>query len=356
MHTSFVISLRKAWRALAMAATLLTIGLGCDRSAASSSLEIQRPCLFVSVLPQAYLAERIAGEHFDVEVMVGPGQSPHVFEPTTRQMTALSHARIYFTTAIPFERMLVEKLSPTFKSLRFVDTTAGLTLRPGEDCGHEHSAESAHDDAADDGHNHESHDHEHAGHDHVHDEHDHDHGAPDPHVWLNPIYAEKQARLMTDAMTVADPGHAADFERNLAALSADLRATDARIAAALAPFKGRTFFVFHPAYGYFADRYGLIQTPVEEAGKEPSARRLVALIDRAKSSGVKLIFVQPQFPSKCAEAVAEAIGGAVMPMDDLAHDYLENLNDMAEKIARSMEKSSSVPLLQAVGPRGEAPL
>lgn len=329
------ISLRRMVRLLGVGLGVFAVALGCDRYVASSNLEVQNPCVFVSVLPQAYLAERIAGGHFAVEVMVGPGQSPHVFEPTSRQMTALSQARLYFTTGIPFEQTLVEKISATFKSLRFVDTTAGLTLRPGETCGHDHSADAAHDHAADEHHHdHDGHDHAHEGHDHGHD--NHEHGAADPHVWLNPLYAEHQARLMTDALIVADPAHAADFERNFASLSADLRAADAHIAAALAPFKGRTFFVFHPAYGYFADRYGLIQAPVEEAGKEPSARRLVALIDRAKTSGVKLIFVQPQFPSKCAEAVAEAIGGAVMPMDDLARDYLANLNDMADKIIHSM--------------------
>lgn len=339
-------SLRRFVGVLASGLSLLAFGPGCDRYVASSTLEIQRPCIFVSVLPQAFLAQRIAGEHFSVEVMVGPGQSPHVFEPTSRQMTALSSARLYFTTGIPFEQTLVEKISPTFKSLRFVDTTAGLTLRPGEDCEHDRSHDAEHHDAAE-------HEHDHDDHDPAH--HDHDHGAPDPHVWLNPLFAEHQARVMTDALIAADAAHAADYERNFAALSNDLRAADAHIADALAPFKGRAFFVFHPAYGYFADRYGLIQTPVEEAGKEPSARRLVALIDRAKASGVKLIFVQPQFPSKCAEAVAEAIGGAVMPMDDLARDYLANLNDMADKIARSMRKDLSVPQLQAVDSRGDAP-
>jgi len=330
-------------RAMAFAIAALSL-FGC-RPAATPDADSNKPCLFVSVLPQAYLAQRIAGDHFQFEVMVGPGQSPHIFEPTQRQMATLSRARLYFTTGIPFEHTLIDKLSPTFKSLRFVDTTEGLTLRPGEDCGHDHSADTAraqnnedHDHAD---HDHTAHDHaahDHDDHDHAHaDSHDHDHaGLPDPHVWLNPLYAEHQARLMTDALRALDPDHTADYERNFAALSADLRAADKHIAAALAPYKGRAFFVFHPAYGYFADRYGLIQTPVEEAGKEPSARRLAELIDRANSSGVRLIFVQPQFPSKCAEAVAEAIGGAVMPMDDLAADYLDNLNDMADKIAHAL--------------------
>jgi len=351
LHHCIADSNHRACAAIAMGLGLLAFGPGCDRNVAKPTSETQKPCIFVSVLPQAYLAERIAGGHFPIEVMVGHGQSPHVFEPTTRQMTALTQAQLYFTTGIPFEQTLVEKIGPTFKSLRFVDTTVGLTLRPGEDCGHDHSTDAAHDHADEHDHLNPGHD----DHDHDHADDDHHHGAPDPHVWLNPLYAEHQARLMMDAIIAIDPSNAPDYQRNFATLSTDLRAADARIAAALAPFKGRAFFVFHPAYGYFADRYGLIQTPVEEAGKEPSARGLVALIDRARSSGVKLIFVQPQFPSKCAEAVAEAIGGAVMPMDDLARDYLANLNDMADKISRALRSEHSVPLLQAVSARGDAP-
>jgi len=330
-------------RAATFALALTALVVGCRSSAPASDAPGDKPCLFVSVLPQAYLAERIVGAHFQVEVMVGPGQSPHIFEPTQRQMANLSRARLYFTTGIPFEHTLIDKLSPTFKSLRFVDTTEGLTLRPGESCEHDHTPVEApvHDCEA----------HDHEGHDHAAHAHDHA-GLPDPHVWLNPLHAEHQARLMMDAVRALDPDHAPDYERNFAALSADLRAVDGRIAAALAPFRGRVFFVFHPAYGYFADRYGLIQTPVEEAGKEPSARQLVALIDHARSEGVRLIFVQPQFPTKCAEAVADAIGGTVMPMDDLARDYLANLNDMAEMIARSMQGSPPAPPLQAVGSGG----
>lgn len=67
-------------------------------------------------------------------------------------------------------------------------------------------------------------------------------------------------------------------------------------------------------------------------GKEPTAKQLARLIDLAKEDGVRVIFVQPQFSKKTAEALAKAIGGAVVPLDDLAPDYLKNLQEMAAKL------------------------
>ena len=107
-----------------------------------------------------------------------------------------------------------------------------------------------------------------------------------------------------------------------------------RIAEILAAVKGRPFFVFHPSFGYFADDYGLEQIAVETGGAEPSARQLTALIEQARSSDVRVIFVQPQFSRKSAETIAAEIGGAVVPIDPLARDYVENL----EKMARAVEE------------------
>ena len=135
-------------------------------------------------------------------------------------------------------------------------------------------------------------------------------GRPDPHIWLNPLLVKTQARTICDALVELDPQHAADYRKNLAAFEADLDRVHAEIAATLAPLKGRELFVFHPAFGYFADAYGLKQVPVEIEGKEPTAKQLAELIARAKADHVKVIFVQPQFSRKSAEAIAQAIGGA----------------------------------------------
>lgn len=259
--------------------------------------------VFVSIPPQAYFVERIGGEHVQVEVLVGPGQSPHTFAPTPRKMTRLAQARLLFRVGVPFEETLVAKLASTHGRLKIVDTRKGIELRrvQGGHAGHEHRA-----------------------------------GETDPHVWLSPRLAKVQARTMCDALCEADPAHAGDYRENLAALHADLDRLDRRIAAALAPLKGRTFYVFHPAFAYFGAAYGLKQQAVETGGKAPGPRHVKALIDKARAEGVKVIFVQPQFSDREARTVADQIGGAVVPMDPLARDYINNLEDMAAKVRAAL--------------------
>lgn len=259
----------------------------------------------VAILPQAFFVERIGGEHVDVQVLVGPGQSEHTYEPTPKQMSRLAESRVYFKIGLPFEERLLAKISRTVKGLSIVDTREGIQLRKME----EWQAEGD----------------EHHGDDHT--------GAPDPHVWLSPRLAKIQARTISRGLCAADPPHAANYERNLKVLETDLDEVDRRIAAVLAPLWGQDLFVFHPAFGYFADAYGLKQVAVETGGKQPGPKQLAELIGKARTSGVKLIFVQRQFSTTSGEAIAQAIGGTVVPIDHLAKDYLANLEDMAVKMA-----------------------
>jgi len=291
---------------------------------------------FAAVLPQAWFIRRIGGPHVDVDVLVGPGQSPHTFDPTPRQMARLAQARLFFAVGWPFEKRLLEKAAAVNPNLKVIDTLEGVPLRwltPAEiaaDAGSEKVSgtlsrrvpDTFSDPPAPP-----------APPAPAHPAHD---GQADPHVWLSPRCARIQAATIAKALADADPARAEEFRKNLAALQQDLDRLDARLAAALAPLRGKTFFVYHPAFGYFADAYGLVQAPVEIEGKEPGARQLAALIARARSEGVRVIFVQPQFSARSAEAVARAIGGAVVPIDPLAGDYETNLMDMADKIRRSL--------------------
>jgi zinc transport system substrate-binding protein len=265
----------------------------------------------VSILPQEYFVERVGGERVEVEVLVGPGQSPHTYEPTPKQVAALADGQVYFRIGMPFEDVLAEKIKGMFPGLRVVDTRKGITLR-------RMTADEAAADAREEG--------AHSG----------TGGEPDPHTWLDPRLVKVQARTIADALEEIDAGHREEYEKNLAAFVADLDAVDKRIRAALAGVKGRDFFVYHPAFGYFADAYGLRQVPVEIEGKEPGAKQLATLIDRAKAEHVKVIFVQAQFSSKWAQTVAQAIGGAVVPMDDLAKDYIRNLENMASLVEQGV--------------------
>jgi zinc transport system substrate-binding protein len=286
-------------------------------AAAETKKDAAKLRVAVSVLPHAHFVERIGGEHVETTVLVGPGQSPHAYDPTPRQLEALAGCRAYFRTGIDFENGLVPRIEKLFKDLKVVDLRRGVEIRKltsAEATAHAHAGDA------------------HAG--CVHEA-----GAPDPHNWLSPLNAKVQAQTIADTLAELDPPRADAFRRNLAAFHAELDQVHAEIGKALAPLKGREVFVYHPAFGYFLDAYGLKQAPVEINGKEPTARQLGELIERAKTSGVKVIFVQPQFPTKSAQAVAEAIDGAVVPLDDLAKDYLANLREMTRKIQEKFKAS-----------------
>ncbi len=272
--------------------------------------------VFVSILPAAYFVERVGGPNVEVSVLVGPGQEPHTFEPTPKLVAKLADAQVLFGMGFPFEETVTKKAGSTFKKLELVNLQQGIKLRSMTK--EEAAAEEA------------EHEHEH-GHAEA-EEHEHGQGEMDPHTWLNPKLAKIQAGTIADTLMRIDPSHKAQYEKNLKKFQTDLDAVDARLRKALAPVKGKSFFVFHPAFGYFGDEYGLKQVPVEVEGKEPTGKQVARLIDLAKKDGIKVVFVEPQFSKKSATVLAKSIGGAVVPLDPLAADYLKNLKEIAAKL------------------------
>lgn len=287
-------------------------GSGGDRSEAGGDGATDRVTAFVSILPQAYLLERVGGDRVDVQVLVGPGESPATFEPTPRQIAGLAGARVYFAIGVPFERALLPKIAQTFSDLPIVRTEESVERME-----------------APVGHGPETSPFEHA------------HGSIDPHVWLNPQNAASLARSMEETLAEIDPAGAPIYEANLRALSSDLAALDDEIASRLSPVRGREMYVFHPSYGYFAEAYGLVQVAIEVDGQEPSAKQLARLVTQAKERGVTTIFVQPQFSMRTARTVAEALGAAVVTLDPLARNYPSNMRSMAAEIRVALKNQKS---------------
>lgn len=259
------------------------------------------PVVFVSIPPLKYLVEHLAGDHVRVEIMLPPGASPATYEPTPRQMAALNGAVLYLQIGLPFEDPILSRISALVPGLEVVDCRQGVTLVPME--------------SGDDGHG---------------------HGPLDPHIWLDPMRMRTVALTTAEALGKRVPATAADLESLLSGLLEAIDVTDRRVAARLAPFKGRDLLVFHPAYGYFARRYGLVQDAVEAGGKAPSARQLAVIVKGLGDRPTPAIFVQPQFSQTAAHRVADALGCQVVVLDPLAEDYLANLETMAERIASAM--------------------
>lgn len=270
---------------------------------------VEKVRIFVTVAPQAFLAERIGGNAVEVHTLVGKGQDPHTFEPTPRQATALAGANLFFTVDVPFEKQLRAKIAGSNPHLQIVDSTKGLSRLPITEFHHEGGA-----------HN------EHSG------------NGADPHIWLAPDNLRIMADNMSTALCTALPEQKETFHRNLLSLQNEIIAVDKQLRTTLTPHRGKTFYVFHPAFGYFAHAYGLKQKSVEINGKSPTPRQLSALIRKAREDRVRTIFVQPQFDRKSADTVAQAINGTVVPIDPMAREVLRNLTTIAAAIAQSLKQ------------------
>ena len=268
--------------------------------------------VFVSIPPQKWLSDQVGGGLVSTHVLVDSGQEPHNFEPTPKQIAALFRSQLYFTVDMEFEREISRKIRQSGTRVQVIDVTHSIHKISITGQGHE-------------------------GGDGRLDEEDH-HAGLDPHVWLAPANLKIMATAMAAAMATADPANESAYKRNLQAVTVTLDRLNKNIQQTLAPHKGSAFLVFHPAFGYFAHAYGLHQEAVEVEGKSPTPRQLYSLLARAKADNVKVVFVQPQFDRKSAQAIAHGIGGEVVPLDPLSEDVVGNLKIMAEKIQSALNQ------------------
>jgi zinc transport system substrate-binding protein len=278
---------------------------------ASLSAEGKRLPITVSLMPQKYFVERIGGKYVDVQVLVKPGSSPATYEPTPRQMAFLSESKLYFRIGVPFENAFIPKIRRSMKGIKIVDTRAGIKLRTMNKTEHEHDKHNGDDTSG-----------------------------KDPHIWLNPALVKVQIKTIADALSIADPEHKQIYTENRKLFAAELDKLNQTLAEVLAPVKGKTLMVFHPAWGYFADAYGLHQQAVEIEGKNPGARQLAHIIDQAKKEDVKVIFVQPQFSTALADKIAKSIGAAVVRIDPLAYNYISNMKKVAVAVQKALKKQN----------------
>jgi zinc transport system substrate-binding protein len=268
----------------------------------------------VSILPQKYFVHRIAGGgdnlDFDIHVMIPPGHSPATYAPTPQQMKALSRSKLYFRIGhIPFENAWMKNISSNNPHMKIIDTSVGVDLiETGE----------AEDD--------------------LHQEyHHHDHAGLDPHIWLSPRAVKIQAKHILDALIEIDRENREFYKENYRLFLMDIDRLDREIKAVLEKCRVRKFMVFHPAWSYFAREYGLEQLPIEVEGKAPNPANLKKIIDITRRENIRIIFVQEQFDTNSARAVAAEIGGQVIKIDPLALDWLANMKKIAQTLSDALK-------------------
>ena len=269
-------------------------------SACSPQPASQEKTLYVSILPIRSLVKEIVGEDFRIEVLVPPGASPETFEPTPRQFIGLNEAQLVFNVGLlEFETALLDKIEDRTK---IVDLSRGIVRIEGS-CAHAGRNGS-----------------------------DHAHGV-DPHMWTSPRALQRMAENAYEAIHARWPD-SAKYTANHARLQEELRQLDLRTAEKIARSGIRYFIIYHPALTYYARDYGLRQEAVEADGKEPSAKRLTALIRQARKDGIGRILYQNQFPVSVVETIARNIGAECTEIDPLREDAIANIDSITDLIVR----------------------
>ncbi len=264
----------------------------------------------VTIEPQRYFVEQIAGDNFKVNTIVPAGTSPETYDPTPSQMVALGKSSLYFMVGyLGFENAWGKTLAENNTGVIVVNTSNEISLIEGENLenvigGHQHH----------EGHNHQG---------------------VDPHIWSSPKSALIMAENMLNALVMADVENQKEYRENFNVLQSEIIATDKKIATLLENAPVKSFIIYHPALGYFARDYNLTQYSIEFEGKSPSPQQLKQMIDFAQEQEVKTIFVQKGFDMKNAESLAKEVGASIHSIDPLSYNWSEELIKIAEILSKN---------------------
>ncbi|MDD3094949.1 MAG: zinc ABC transporter substrate-binding protein [Candidatus Neomarinimicrobiota bacterium] len=235
----------------------------------------------VSLPPQAYLVRRIAGEAIPVSIMIPPGSAPPTYSPTPSQIRDLQQCRLYIKNGHPdfhFEKKHIDPYLMEHPEIHIVDMADSMDIIPG-----------------------------------------------DAHIWLSPSIMRTAAGRIYRELNAIWPERNDYFYANYQNLIRDIDSLDRELQSIFRDHRGVEFLTMHPSWTYFARDYGIRQISIREENKAPSARQLSALIDHAKNSGIRIIFIQKEFAFEQTDVLAREINAQVVALDPLNESWLNNL-------------------------------
>lgn len=259
----------------------------------------------VTIEPQRYFVEKIAGDLFQVYCVTPAGQSPETYDPTPQQMVQISRSQAYFRIGeIGFEQAWMKNLQSQNPDMRVFDLSEGMELIKNQE--EEHEGEEAHH---------------------------HHHGSVDPHIWTSISGAKVIAQNTCQALIKLDPENQETYQAGYQRLIGEIDSTAVEMKRLLQPLAGSAFIIYHPTLTYFAREFGLQQLCIELDGKEPSPAQLKRLIETAAQSKAKVVFVQQEFDQKNAELIAKETGCRLVTINPLSYNWHDEMIRLATILA-----------------------
>lgn len=249
----------------------------------------------VSIAPEIEFVREVVGERAKIVCVIPEGGSPASYAPSPKELVGIKEAKLYFTIGVFAEKLNILGMLP--ESLRVVPL-------------HEEAAKKYPELSIG--------------------------TSRDPHIWLSPRRVVAMVRKIAEEISEADPEHSAEYSLNAQNYIEKLQKTDTEIKDIFMAVPRKVFIAFHPAFGYFAEDYGLEMYALEKHGKEAGVKYLQELIDIAKKNNIKAIFYQKQTASRQVQAFAREIGGKAVMLNPLAKDYADNLLLLAKTMQENM--------------------
>lgn len=279
--------------------------------------------VLTSIKPLQLIAAAVQDGVAVPEVLLPPGASPHNYALRPSDVRKVQSVDLLYWIGPDMEGFLPRVLKGRSLPSVAVQDLPGMKLR--------HFAEDSHSHAEDA------------------DEHDHDHrpGTLDAHLWLSPVNARVIASRMAADLSAADPANAARYQSNLKAFNERLDALDARLKTRLAGIAGKPYFVFHEAFDYFEDAYGLKHTGVFSVAAEvqPGAQHVAAMRARLQQVGKTCVFSEPPLRPRLAETLVAGLPVTLAELDALggytpatAQGYEQVLEKLGNDLAGCLEQ------------------
>ncbi|WP_313738883.1 metal ABC transporter solute-binding protein, Zn/Mn family [Pseudomonas sp.] len=290
--------------------------------------------VLTSIKPLQQIAAAIQGGVGSPEVLLPPGASPHHYALRPSDVRRVADADLLYWVGRDMENFLPRVIGSRGKPTVAVMTLKGIRLRHfGEDS----QSHADHDD-------HDAH----AASDSA-DEHDHDHrpGSVDAHLWLSTANARVIAAKMASDLMRADPANIPRYQANKKAFVERLDALDARIKTRVAGIAGKPYFVFHEAFDYFEEAYGLKHAGVFSVASEvqPGAQHVAAMRERLQAVGKTCVFSEPPMRPRLAETLTAGLPVRLAELDPLggtdpvdARGYERLLEKLGTDLAGCLEQ------------------
>lgn len=252
----------------------------------------------VSILPERTFVQKIAGDDFEINLLIPPGSSPAAYTLLPSQLKDIARSALWLRIGyIGFEQSWKDKIEQANTKMKVVNLSEGLDLIAEEEEQHG---------------------------DHIHLD------GVDPHTWLSPRLVKQMAKTILDEVSALRPDRKEFYQANYEQFIKECDELDAEIKTKLEPYQGRKIIVFHPSLSYYAREFGLDQYSLESGGKEPTPAHMKTVVDVANKENLRVIYIQSEFDREHARVFADEIKGKIVEVWPLNPEWADNLRKMTD--------------------------